>query len=91
MNLKSPKTILRNLFDKHAEKIDNVIYADKLFVINTVINYLFKDKNYYNIDKKKVLEYGELISRYLLEEVDIYWEGGILMVKEAGAKESKGG
>ena len=82
MTLKDPKKIIRNLFDKHAEKIDNVIYADKLFMINSIIYYLFKDKDYTKIDKQKLIEYGELISRFLKEEVDIFWENGTLMVRE---------
>ena len=82
MNLKSPKQIIRNLFHKHSERLDNVIYADKLFIINTIVNYLFKDKDYSSLNKAKIAEHGELINRYLENEVDIYWEDGILMVAE---------
>jgi len=82
MTLKDPKKILRNLFDKHHEKHDNVIYAEKIFIINTVINYLFKDKDYRTLDKQKIIDYGEIINRYLADEVDIYWQDGILMVRE---------
>ena len=82
MNLRSPKQIITNLYTKHAEKLDNVIYADKLFVVNSVICYLFKDKDIHRVDKVKVLEYGELINRFLDDEIDIYWRDGILMVRE---------
>lgn len=82
MTLKDPKKIIRNLFDKHSEKLDNVIYTEKLFVVNTIINYLFKDKHYTQLDKELVVEYGELINRYLKNEVDIYWKDGKLMVDE---------
>lgn len=80
MNLKDPKKILRDLFEKHADKIDNVVYAEKMFIINTIINYLFKDKNYWELDKHKIIEYGELINKYLIDEVDIFWKDGTLMV-----------
>jgi len=82
MTFKDPKKILRNLFDKYHEKHDNVIYANKIFIINTVINYLFKDKDYRTLDKQKIVDYGEIINRYLADEVDIFWQDGILMVRE---------
>lgn len=82
MNLKDPRKIIRNLFEKHTEKKDNIVYAHKLFIINSIVNYLFKDKYYTEIDKNKLLEYGALITRYLEDEVDIYWQDGILMVDD---------
>jgi len=91
VNLKDPKKILRNLFDKHSQKIDNVVYAEKIFIINTIINYLFKDKDYRELDKYKIIEYGEIINRYLQDEVDIYWKDGKLMVRELGIENGFGG
>lgn len=91
MVIKSPKQVITSLFKKHSEKIDNVIYAEKIFIINSVISYLFKDKNYTEIDKQKLLEYGELITKYLADEVDIYWKDGILMVKEMDGDQYRGG
>ena len=82
MNLKDPKKILRDLFNKHSDKVENVIYAEKIFIINTIINYLFKDKSYWELDKHMIIEYGELINKYLLDEVDIFWQDGTLMVGE---------
>jgi hypothetical protein len=77
-----PKKIIRNLYRKYAIIDGNLIDADKLFVINTVINYIFKDKDYRSINTKELAEYGELINRYLKEEVDIYWEDDRLLVEE---------
>lgn len=82
MTLKDPKRIIRNLFEKYATKEENVVYAEKLFIINTVINYLFKDKHYTSIDKVKLVEYGEIINKYLKDEVDIYWKDDTLMVED---------
>ena len=91
MNLKDPKKIIRNLFDKHAKKKDNVVFAEKLFIINSVINYIFKDKYYTEIDKVKLIEYGEIINRYLRDEVDIYWKDDTLMVEDVeGTYKSNG-
>lgn len=80
--LKEPKKIIRDLFLKYATIEENVVHADKLFIINTVINYVFKNNDYRTIDKKLLLEYGELLNRYLKNEVDIYWQGDTIMVKE---------
>jgi hypothetical protein len=84
MTLKDPKKIIRNLFDKHATKMDNVVYAEKLFIINTIVNYLFRDKHYTEIDKKELMEYGEVINKFLKNEVDIFWKDGKLMVQDEG-------
>ena len=80
-----PKKIIRNLYRKYAIVHGNLIDANKLFVINTIINYIFKDKDYRRIDSKKLADYGELISRFLKEEVDIYWEDDKLLVEELDA------
>lgn len=81
MTLKQPKQIITSIFKKYAKIQDNVVYADKLFVINTVVNTLFKNRNNKNFNKELV-EYGEIINRYLNNEVDIFWEGDTIMVKE---------
>lgn len=82
MTLKDPKTVIRNLYQKYLEKEENIIYADKLFVINTVINFLFAGKSYKELDQFKIARYGEFIHKYLQGEVDIYWEDGILMIRD---------
>lgn len=91
MTIKDPKKILRDLFEKYASKEENVVYADKIFIINTVINYLFKDKQYWELDKHTVMEYGEIINKYLAEEVDIYWQDGVLMVRDRNVDRFEGG
>ena len=35
-----------------------------------------------DVDKELLVQYGELINRFLKDEVDIYWQDDILMVKE---------
>ena len=81
MTLKQPKQIITSIFNKYVKKQDNVVYAEKLFIINTIINYLFSQGDP-KTTSKKLLEYGEIINRYLNNEVDIYWQDGTIMVKE---------
>ena len=82
MQLKDPKTIIRNLYQRHIDKEENVLYAEKMFIINTVINFLFKGKTYKEVDQFQVARYGEIIHKYLNSEVDIFWQDGILMVRD---------
>jgi hypothetical protein len=85
MDRVEPKKIIRNLYKKYAIVDGNLIDANKLFVINTIINYIFKDKDYKKIDTKQLANYGELINRFLKEEVDIYWKDDKLLVEELDA------
>ena len=83
MTAKQPKQIITSIFKKYTKVDGNTVYADKLFIINTIINYLFREENKKNINKDLVY-YGEIINRYLNNEVDIYWKSGKIMVKELG-------
>lgn len=82
MNVREPSKIIRNLYKKYAKKEENIIFADKLFMINTIINYIFKDKGPTEVDKKELAYYGDLIDRYLKNEVDIFWDHDKLHFKE---------
>lgn len=88
MILKDPKQIITSLFKKYAKVEDNTIYAEKLFIINSVINSLFRESDNKNFNKKLV-EYGEIINRYLKNEIDIYWSGDTIMVKELNSVDGK--
>jgi hypothetical protein len=77
-----PKKIVRNLYKKYAIVKGNLIDANKLFIINTVINHIFIGEDYRKVNTKQLAEYGELISRFLDNEVDIYWEDDKLLVEE---------
>jgi len=82
MNIKDPKTIIRNLYQKYLNKEENIIYAHKLFIINTVINFLFSGKSYKELDQFQIARYGEYIHKYLQDEVDIVWKDGILTIRD---------
>lgn len=79
---REPKNIIRNLFNKYAEKKDNVVYAEKLFLINTIINDLFKDSDKKPPNKNDLIYYGEVIDRYLKNELDIKWRDGKILISE---------
>lgn len=82
MQLKDPKNIIRNLFTKYAKIEDNVIYAQKIFIINSIIKYIYRDAERNNVNKDELMFYGEAIDRYLKNEVDITWKHGKIIVKD---------
>lgn len=90
MNVKDPQKIIRGLVQKYAKKHQNVIYAEKLFIINAIIGGLFNGVDYRQVDKKILADYGYLIDRYLKDEVDISWKDGKLHVEELASDESNG-
>jgi hypothetical protein len=90
MNVKDPQKIISGLVQKYAKRQDNVIYADKLFIINSIIADLFAGVDYRQVDKKVLAEYGYLIDRYLKDEVDILWKDGKIQVEELTSKEPNG-
>ena len=90
MNVKDPQKIIRGLVQKYAKRQDNVIYASKLFIINSIIAELFNGIDYKQVDKKVLAEYGYLIDRYLKDEVDILWKDGKIQVEELALKEPNG-
>ena len=82
MNVKDPQKIISGLVQKYAKKENNIIYADKLFIINSIIAQLFDGVDYRQVDKKVLAEYGYIIDRYLKNEVDICWKDGKVQVEE---------
>ena len=81
MKLKSRQEIIRDLFKRYTYKNENIVYGHKLFVINSIINYIYldgDDKNVYNL----IVYYSGLIDKYLKGELDLYWEDGKVRVEE---------
>jgi hypothetical protein len=81
MTLKDPKTIILGLYHKNVKIEGNLYRTEKLFLINSIINHLFKG-GAAKLDKTMLSRYAELIDRYLKNEIDIYWEDGRLLVEE---------
>lgn len=82
MQLKDPKNIIRNLFTKYAKIEDNVVYAEKIFIINSVVKYIYRDAGKNSVNKDELMLYGEAIDRYLKNEVDIVWKHGNIIIKD---------
>jgi hypothetical protein len=91
MNVKDPQKIISGLVQKYVKREGNIIYADKLFVINSIICQLFDGVDYRQVDKKVLAEYGYIIDRYLKNEVDICWKDGRVQVEELASDKPSGG
>lgn len=82
MKLKDRKQVMRDFFRARMTKENNVINANKFFIINSIINYIYDAE-----EEKERMEllvvYGDLISKYLKNEVDLRWEDGRIVVDEA--------
>jgi hypothetical protein len=81
MRLKDRREIIRDLFRKYIPQKENIIEAKKLFIINSVINYVYNHEDQKEIGKLLGF-YGELISKYLKDEVDLYWKDGRIAVRD---------
>jgi hypothetical protein len=81
MRLKDRREIIRDLFRKYIPQKENLIEAKKLFIINSVVNYVYSHEDQKEISKLLAF-YGELISKYLKDEVDLYWKDGRIAVRD---------
>ena len=66
---------------------DNVFYAEKLFVINSVVSWVIAKAKSGEFDKSQVKNYLNVISAYLKGGIEIFWEDGTLYVKKLKEKE----
>ncbi len=72
---------------KHFYYKDNVFYAEKLFVVNSVISWVITRAKTGEFDRSQVKNYLNVISAYLNGSIDIFWEDGALYVKKLKEKE----
>jgi hypothetical protein len=84
MRLKDRKEVIRDMFKHYVKKDDNVILANKFFIINSIINYVYTTQDEKE-RMKLLLFYGDLITRYLKNEIDLHWEDGRVLVDEVEA------
>jgi len=90
MNLKDPKVVIRNLFKKYVHTDGNVIMAEKMFVVNSVVNWIFEEKSAEQVNKRDLAYYGEIIIKYFNNELDIALKDGKLIIKVATPEQNTG-
>ena len=60
----------------------NVLYCEKLFTINSIMNWLLVDLKNSAVSIGEMKEQLVYINRYLDDEIDLYWDNGVLMFYE---------
>ena len=78
------KEFLRSLLsDKRCLSTEgNVLYCEKLFIINSIMNWLLVDLKNSAVSIDEMKEQLVYINKYLDGEIDLYWDGGVLMYYE---------
>lgn len=76
-----PEKVINGIIKKYLKWEGNLFLAEKLFVVNSIIQHLLGGGKYKSIDKKILLEYSILIDQYLKNDIDIRWEDGKLVVE----------
>ena len=61
---------------------DNVFYAEKLFIINSVVSWVIDKAKAGEFDHSQVKNYLNVISAYLKGDIEIFWEDGALYVQK---------
>ena len=82
--LQAIKGFLQSLLsDKRClSREDNVLYCKKLFIVNSVMNWLLAELRESAVTIDEMKEQLVYINRYLDDEIILYWENGVLMFYE---------
>lgn len=59
---------------------DNIYYADKLFIINSVVEWIQSRVRKDSITRSQLRNYASIIQNYLDNKLGLHWEGDDLMV-----------
>ena len=73
-NFKMDEDIKHNLIKNFINKEDNVFHAEKMFMVFSVLKWINEQKT--NMEVKA--RYFNHIDRFLANEIDLYWENGII-------------
>lgn len=78
------KNFITNLIKegKHFFYKDNVFYAEKLFVVYSVVKWVVAEAKTGEFDQEQVKNYLNAISAYLKGDIDMFWEKGTLYVRK---------
>lgn len=75
--LKQYDRIREELLKKILKKDENVFHAEKLFMAVSVLNWIADQKPDPHIYEK----YMSYIGKYLYNEINLYWEHGVIKLK----------
>jgi len=82
LRLKRPLLYLILKYDPNFVTIDNMICAENVFFINSVINWCTEKRDHGTMTYEQFKSHMLMLQKYLKKEVDLFWEDGILYMKE---------
>tara|TARA_R110000851_G_scaffold165490_1_gene310452 strand:- start:341 stop:646 length:306 start_codon:yes stop_codon:yes gene_type:complete len=59
---------------------DNVVYADRAFMANSVLHWCAKKARRRELNDKQIKEYAHIIRYFIHNKVDIWWEKGTINI-----------
>jgi len=75
-------TLMQWLRDEGAfYRDDNIYYADKAFIVNSVVKWCAQRSASKNISSAELDRYFHSLRLFLQNKIDIYWDGDIINVK----------
>lgn len=66
-----------HLIKSMLKREDNVFYAEKMFVAMSILKWVLEQK----VSEDVRAKYFSQIDKYLANEIDLYWEDGIIRYK----------
>ena len=73
--------VMENLKERFMEEEDNVVKAEKLFLVHSLVRDVVAKKFSGELDDEQCKVYFIYIEKYLKDEIDMFWEEGVLKVK----------
>ena len=67
---------------KHFYIDGNVFHGEKMFVVYSVVRWLVMNAKEGKFDNSQVKNYLNAISAYLDDEIDLFWERGVIYVEK---------
>ena len=82
LKIKRPILCLMLKYDSNFITIDNLVCAENVFFINSIINWCTTQRDLGAMTYGQFKSYMLMLQKYLKKEVDLFWDNGILYVKK---------
>jgi len=87
--LDSQRPILSELLKRNGNYLvlGNVYYAEKIFFVNSLIEWCLERKRNKSISNEQLKSYVMLLDRFLKDEIDLFWKNDTLYIKRYSEKQ----
>jgi HD superfamily phosphohydrolase len=70
--------MISNILLPYIKKSDNIYFADRIFVANSIINWILENYK----DEKQIQFYLEKLESFLDKEIKLFWEDGTIKISK---------